>query len=100
MPGGKGGTDIYVVTINNGHYGAPKNLGPTVNSKYKEYSIVASFLDGPTYRLRQRYTLPYSIENSNTTCAQAKLNKSGRTATSPSVRLSEKCLGNPVTSIH
>jgi len=43
MPGGKGGTDIYVVTINNGHYGAPKNLGPTVNSKYKEYS---PYVDG------------------------------------------------------
>ena len=38
MPGGLGDTDIYVVSINNGHYGAPKNLGPTVNSKYKEYT--------------------------------------------------------------
>jgi outer membrane protein OmpA-like peptidoglycan-associated protein len=38
MPGGFGDTDIYVVSINNGHYGAPKNLGPTVNSKYKEYT--------------------------------------------------------------
>jgi outer membrane protein OmpA-like peptidoglycan-associated protein len=43
MPGGYGGTDIYVVTINDGHYGAPKNLGPTVNSKYKEYT---PFVDG------------------------------------------------------
>lgn len=43
MPGGYGGTDIYVVTINNGHYGAPKNLGPTVNSKYKEYT---PYVDG------------------------------------------------------
>ena len=43
MPGGYGGTDIYVVDVNNGHYGAPKNLGPTVNSKYKEYS---PYVDG------------------------------------------------------
>lgn len=43
MPGGYGGTDIYEVTINKGHYGAPKNLGPTVNSKYKEYT---PFVDG------------------------------------------------------
>ena len=38
MPGGFGDTDIYVVSINDGHYGAPQNLGPTVNSKYKEYT--------------------------------------------------------------
>ncbi len=43
MPGGYGDTDIYVVTINNGHYGAAKNLGPTVNSKYKEYT---PYVDG------------------------------------------------------
>ena len=43
MPGGYGDTDLYVVTINNGHYGAPKNLGATVNSKYKEYT---PYVDG------------------------------------------------------
>jgi len=43
MPGGFGDTDIYVVSVNNGHYGAPKNLGETVNSKYKEYT---PFVDG------------------------------------------------------
>ncbi len=43
MPGGYGGTDIYEVTVNNGHYGAPKNLGPLVNSKYKEYT---PYVDG------------------------------------------------------
>jgi outer membrane protein OmpA-like peptidoglycan-associated protein len=43
MPGGYGDTDIYVVSISNGHYGVPKNLGPTVNSKYKEYT---PFVDG------------------------------------------------------
>ena len=43
MPGGYGDTDIYVVSINNGHYGAPKNLGPKVNSKFKEYT---PFVDG------------------------------------------------------
>ena len=43
MPGGYGGTDIYEVSINQGHYGAPKNLGPTVNSKYKEYT---PYIDG------------------------------------------------------
>ncbi|MCA0933198.1 OmpA family protein [Lutimonas saemankumensis] len=43
MPGGMGGTDIYEVTINKGHYGAPRNLGPTINSKYKEYT---PYVDG------------------------------------------------------
>ena len=43
MPGGYGETDIYEVSINNGHYGAPKNLGPTVNSKYREYT---PYVDG------------------------------------------------------
>lgn len=43
MPGGYGQTDIYKVSINNGHYGAPVNLGPTVNSKYREYT---PFVDG------------------------------------------------------
>lgn len=38
MPGGYGDTDIYEVSINHGHYGAPRNLGPTINSKYKEYT--------------------------------------------------------------
>ena len=37
MPGGYGELDIYVVDINNeGNYGAPKNLGPTVNTKQTE----------------------------------------------------------------
>ena len=43
MPGGYGQTDIYEVSVNNGHYGAPKNLGPTVNSKYREYT---PYVDG------------------------------------------------------
>ncbi|MDH3322791.1 MAG: OmpA family protein [Flavobacteriaceae bacterium] len=38
MPGGYGDTDLYVVTIHDNHYGKPVNLGPTVNSKYKEYT--------------------------------------------------------------
>ena len=37
MPGGFGETDIYVVEINNqGNYGAPKNLGASVNTKLSE----------------------------------------------------------------
>ena len=37
MPGGYGELDIYVVDINNeGSYGTPKNLGPTVNTKQTE----------------------------------------------------------------
>ena len=37
MPGGFGELDVYVVNINNdGSYGAPKNLGPTVNTKQTE----------------------------------------------------------------
>ena len=43
MPGGYGGTDVYVVPVNNGHYGAIKNLGSTINSKYKEYT---PYVDG------------------------------------------------------
>ena len=43
MPGGYGDTDLYVVSVNQGHYGAPKNLGPTINSKYKEYT---PYVDG------------------------------------------------------
>jgi len=43
MPGGMGGTDIYEVEINEGHYGKPRNLGPTVNTKYKEFT---PFVDG------------------------------------------------------
>ena len=43
MPGGHGDTDVYVVSVNDGHYGAAKNLGPTINSKYKEYT---PYVDG------------------------------------------------------
>lgn len=43
MPGGYGDTDVYVVSVNEGHYGAAKNLGPTINSKYKEYT---PYVDG------------------------------------------------------
>lgn len=38
MPGGEGGTDIYVVNVDvtNGTWGKPVNLGPTVNTKGNE----------------------------------------------------------------
>lgn len=36
MPGGFGGTDIYVVTYNNGAWGPPMNLGKSVNTKGNE----------------------------------------------------------------
>ncbi|HEY9170456.1 MAG TPA: OmpA family protein [Lutibacter sp.] len=37
MPGGFGELDVYVVDINNnGSYGTPKNLGPTINTKKTE----------------------------------------------------------------
>ncbi len=35
-PGGYGGMDIYVSTFEGGDWGAPKNLGPTVNSSGNE----------------------------------------------------------------
>lgn len=36
-PGGLGGTDIYRVSIqDNGAWGSPTNLGPTINTKYDE----------------------------------------------------------------
>lgn len=43
MPGTIGDTDIFVVDLNQGHYGKVINLGPTVNSKYKEYT---PYVDG------------------------------------------------------
>jgi outer membrane protein OmpA-like peptidoglycan-associated protein/Tol biopolymer transport system component len=43
MPGGFGDTDLYVVAVNEDHYGAPVNLGNTINSKYKEYT---PYIDG------------------------------------------------------
>ncbi|WP_299015581.1 OmpA family protein [uncultured Polaribacter sp.] len=37
MPGGLGGTDIYVVSIEeDGSFGVPQNLGPTVNTEGRE----------------------------------------------------------------
>ncbi|MCK0132444.1 OmpA family protein [Flavobacteriaceae bacterium F08102] len=43
MPGTLGDKDIFVVDINNGHYGKPVNLGPTINSPAKEFT---PFIDG------------------------------------------------------
>lgn len=36
MPGGFGGTDVYVVSYQNGSWGTPVNLGKSVNSKGNE----------------------------------------------------------------
>jgi outer membrane protein OmpA-like peptidoglycan-associated protein len=36
MPGGFGGTDIYVVSYNNDSWGTPVNLGKTINTKGNE----------------------------------------------------------------
>jgi len=36
MPGGSGGSDIYVINLENGVWSAPKNLGPTVNTSGNE----------------------------------------------------------------
>ncbi|REK33726.1 MAG: flagellar motor protein MotB [Bacteroidetes bacterium] len=36
MPGGQGGTDIYVVKKENGAWGKPQNLGAKVNTPYNE----------------------------------------------------------------
>jgi len=43
MPGTIGDKDIFYVEIKNGYYGKPINLGPTVNSPYKEYT---PYIDG------------------------------------------------------
>ena len=43
MPGTLGDKDIFYVEIKNGYYGKPINLGPTVNSPYKEYT---PYIDG------------------------------------------------------
>ena len=43
MPGTIGDKDIFVVDLNEGHYGKPINLGPSINSKAKEYT---PFIDG------------------------------------------------------
>ena len=36
MPGGYGGTDIYMVTYTGGHWGLPQNLGPDLNTEGNE----------------------------------------------------------------
>lgn len=36
MPGGKGGTDLYKVSINNSQYGKPENLGDKINTAGRE----------------------------------------------------------------
>ena len=36
MPGGQGGEDIWKVSINQGSYGTPENLGSTINSSSNE----------------------------------------------------------------
>jgi outer membrane protein OmpA-like peptidoglycan-associated protein/tetratricopeptide (TPR) repeat protein len=36
MPGGFGGTDLYVVQFNGGSWGTPVNLGPTINTAGNE----------------------------------------------------------------
>ncbi|PIE48970.1 MAG: flagellar motor protein MotB [Flavobacteriales bacterium] len=43
MEGTIGDTDIFVVDLNQGHYGKVINLGSAINSKYKEYS---PYVDG------------------------------------------------------
>lgn len=43
MEGTLGDKDIFYVDIKNGFYGAPVNLGPTINSPKKEYT---PFIDG------------------------------------------------------
>ncbi len=48
MPGGYGGTDIYVVHQQGGQWGEPENLGPTINTPYNEvFPFVAA--DGTLY---------------------------------------------------
>lgn len=43
MPWGYGGTDIYEVTLNNGKWSEPKNLGPGVNTEGNEmFPFIAS----------------------------------------------------------
>lgn len=36
MPGGLGGSDIYKVSITNGSFGSPENLGATINTEGRE----------------------------------------------------------------
>ncbi|BCY29068.1 OmpA family protein [Flavobacterium okayamense] len=36
MPGGLGSSDIYKVTINNGSFGSPENLGNTINTEGRD----------------------------------------------------------------
>lgn len=43
MPGTLGDKDIFYVDVKKGYYGKPINLGPTVNSPYKEYT---PYIDG------------------------------------------------------
>ncbi len=48
MPGGLGGTDIYVCRDKGGKWGEPQNLGPAVNTPYNEvFPFISS--DGTLY---------------------------------------------------
>lgn len=48
MPGGFGGTDIYVCRLQDGKWGEPENLGQTINSAYNEsFPFIAA--DGVLY---------------------------------------------------
>ena len=48
MPGGSGGTDIYVCKDLGGQWGEPENLGPTINTPYNEVTP-AMGVDGTLY---------------------------------------------------
>ncbi|MCG8327806.1 MAG: hypothetical protein MI974_08990 [Chitinophagales bacterium] len=54
-PGGYGGMDIYVAIKEDGRWGAPKNLGPTINTPYDETS---------PFLARDKRTLYFSTNNS------------------------------------
>lgn len=47
MEGGMGGDDIYYSTINGNNYGAPVNLGETINTSFDE--ITPHYFDGNLY---------------------------------------------------
>lgn len=48
MPGGYGGTDLYVVRMQGGQWGEPENLGPLINTPYNEvFPFLAA--DGTLY---------------------------------------------------
>lgn len=70
-PGGYGGKDLYVSEKINGDWGAAKNLGPTINTKYNEDAPfihadgISLFFSSEGHKSIGGYDIMYSINKDN-----------------------------------